>query len=75
VGSPAVAVVHGPAMALAALEDVDLPGSRHPGRTAGPAWAQRGAGAAYDEAIALATNETERAFLQTRRNRLDSGTR
>ena len=70
----AVAEVHGPAMALAALEDVQLPGYhllpatradllRRLGRTAEAA-------AAYDEAIGLAGNETERAFLRSRRTGL-----
>ena len=70
----AVAEVHGPAMALAALESVRLPGYhllpatradllRRLGRTAEAA-------VAYDEAIGLARNETERAFLRDRRARL-----
>ena len=67
----AVAEVHGPAMALAALEDVDLPGYHLLPATRADLLARLGrdeeAAAAYDQAIALASNETERAFLQTRR--------
>ncbi|MET7394064.1 RNA polymerase sigma factor [Dactylosporangium sp. NPDC005572] len=67
----AVAEVHGPAAALAALEDVDLPGFHRLPATRAELLARLGrdaeARAAYDQAIALATNETERAFLQTRR--------
>jgi RNA polymerase sigma factor (sigma-70 family) len=70
----AVAEVHGPAAALAAIEDLDLPGyhllpaSRADfltrlGRTSD-------AVAAYDEAIALATNDTERTFLSNRREKI-----
>ena len=68
----AVAEVLGPAAALAALEDVDLPGYHRLPATRAELLARLGrdteARAAYDQAIALATNETERAFLQTRRN-------
>ncbi|MDW5328355.1 RNA polymerase sigma factor [Plantactinospora sp. KLBMP9567] len=70
----AVAEVHGPAVALAALEDVDLPGYHRLPATRAELLARLGrdaeARAAYDQAIALATNETERAFLQTRRTEL-----
>jgi RNA polymerase sigma factor (sigma-70 family) len=70
----AVAEVHGPAVALAALEDVDLPGYHRLPATRAELLARLGrdaeAGAAYDQAMALATNETERAFLQTRRTEL-----
>jgi RNA polymerase sigma factor (sigma-70 family) len=70
----AVAEVHGPAAALAAIEGLELPGyHRLPaaradllvrlGRTAE-------AVAALDEAIALATNDTERAYLASRRQEL-----
>ncbi|GAA2348511.1 RNA polymerase sigma factor [Dactylosporangium salmoneum] len=72
----AVAEVHGPAVALAALEGVDLPGYHRLPATRAELLARLGrdaeAGAAYDEAMALATNETERAFLQTRRAGLRS---
>jgi RNA polymerase sigma-70 factor (ECF subfamily) len=71
----AVAEVHGPAMALAALEDVDLPGYHRLPATRAELLARLGrdaeATAAYDQAMALATNETERVFLQTRQTRLD----
>ncbi|MGP4023466.1 RNA polymerase sigma factor [Actinomadura sp. 3N407] len=74
----AVAEVHGPAPALAAIDELDLPGYHllpaaradlltRLGRTAD-------AVAAYDEAITLATNDTERAFLRTRRARLTPDT-
>jgi RNA polymerase sigma-70 factor (ECF subfamily) len=70
----AVAEVHGPAMALATLESVDLPGYHLLPATRADLLARLGRGtearAAYDEAIALATNDTERAFLQDRRSRL-----
>ncbi|RLP85374.1 RNA polymerase sigma factor [Micromonospora sp. CV4] len=70
----AVAEVHGPAVALAALEDVELPGYHRLPATRAELLARLGrdaeAGAAYDQAMALATNETERAFLRTRRTEL-----
>ncbi|AVT28518.1 RNA polymerase subunit sigma-24 [Plantactinospora sp. BC1] len=70
----AVAEVHGPAVALAALEDLDLPGYHRLPATRAELLARLGreaeARAAYDEAMALATNETERAFLQTRQTEL-----
>ncbi|MFI6265863.1 RNA polymerase sigma factor [Micromonospora sp. NPDC051006] len=70
----AVAEVHGPAVALAALEDVDLPGYHRLPATRAELLTRLGrdaeARAAYDEAMGLATNETERAFLQTRRTQL-----
>jgi RNA polymerase sigma factor (sigma-70 family) len=70
----AVAEVHGPAVALAALEDVDLPGYHRLPATRAELLARLGrddeARAAYDQAVALATNETERAYLQTRRTAL-----
>ncbi|MEV2242457.1 RNA polymerase sigma factor [Micromonospora sp. NPDC049891] len=66
----AVAEVRGPAVALAALEDIDLPGYHRLPATRAELLARLGrdtaARAAYDEAMALATNETERAFLQAR---------
>jgi len=71
----AVAEVHGPAMALAALENVQLPGYHLLPATRAHLLARLGrkaeAAAAYDQAIALAANETERVFLQTRRATLD----
>ncbi len=67
----AVAEVHGPALALAALEEVELPGYHLLPATRADILARLGrdreAAAAYDDAIALAGNETERAFLQARR--------
>jgi RNA polymerase sigma factor (sigma-70 family) len=72
----AVAEVHGPAQALADIEDLDLPGYHLLPATRADLLARldRGAEArgAYDEAIALATNDTERAFLEARRSRLRS---
>jgi RNA polymerase sigma factor (sigma-70 family) len=66
----AVAEVHGPALALAALEDLDLPGYHRLPAARAELLARLGraaeAAAAFEQAIALATNETERAFLQTR---------
>jgi len=74
----AVAEVHGPAAALAELAAVELPGYHLLAATRADLLARLGrdtaAAAAYDQAIALATNETERAFLQTRRARLDPQT-
>ena len=67
----AVAEVHGPALALAAIEGIDLPGYHLLPATRAQLLARLGRGAAaraaYDEAIALATNDTERAFLRDRR--------
>ncbi|MFY1691206.1 RNA polymerase sigma factor [Plantactinospora sp. WMMB782] len=71
----AVAEVHGPAVALAALEQVDLPGYHRLPATRAELLARLGrdaeARAAYDQAMALATNETERAFLRSRRAELN----
>lgn len=70
----AVAEVHGPAPALAEIEGLDLPGYHLLPATRADLLARldRGAEArdAYDDAIALATNDTERAFLQSRRSRV-----
>ncbi len=70
----AVAEVHGPAAALAAVEGLDLPGYHLLPATRADLLVRLGrdadAAAAYDEAIALATNDTERAFLRDRRARL-----
>ncbi len=73
----AVAEVHGPALALAAIEDLDLPGYHLLPATRADLLTRLGriaeALAAYDEAIALATNQTERTFLQHRRAGLEPG--
>ncbi|WP_020580130.1 RNA polymerase sigma factor [Actinopolymorpha alba] len=71
----AVAEVHGPAMALAVLEDLDLPGYHLLPATRADLLVRLGreaqAAAEYDQAIALAGNQTERAFLEARRATLD----
>jgi RNA polymerase sigma-70 factor (ECF subfamily) len=71
----AVAEVHGPAMALAVLDDLDLPGYHLLPATRADLLVRLGrtaeAADAYDQAIALAGNETERAFLRNRRADLD----
>ena len=71
----AVAEVHGPARALADIEDLDLPGYHLLPATRADLLARLDrddeARRAYDEAIALATNDTERAFLQSRRRLTD----
>jgi RNA polymerase sigma factor (sigma-70 family) len=70
----AVAEVHGPEAALASLEAVDLPGYHRLPATRAELLARLGrdaqARAAYDEAIGMAENETERAFLEARRSEL-----
>ncbi|WP_345418297.1 RNA polymerase sigma factor [Actinomycetospora chlora] len=70
----AVAEVQGPETALAAIEDLDIPGYHLLPATRADLLARAGrveeARAAYDEAIALAGNDTERAFLAGRRERL-----
>jgi RNA polymerase sigma factor (sigma-70 family) len=70
----AVAEVHGPAVALAALEDVRLPGYHLLPATRADLLARLGrdteAAAAYGEAIDLVSNETERRFLQRQRSRV-----
>src|SRR3954449_350900 len=70
----AVAEVHGPEVALAAVEELDIPGYHLLPATRADLLARLGrtddARDAYDEAIALAGNDTERAFLQDRRARL-----
>jgi len=67
----AVAEVHGPAAALAAVEGLELPGYHLLPATRADLLARLGRSAeartAYDEAIALAGNHTERAFLEDRR--------
>jgi RNA polymerase sigma-70 factor (ECF subfamily) len=71
----AVAEVHGPALALAVIEEIDLPGYHLLPATRADLLTRLGrtaeARAAYDEAITLATNPTEQAFLQTRRASLE----
>ena len=72
----AVAEVHGPAMALAALESVaDALASYHPFHVARGEFLQQlgrvdEAAAAYDGAIATVGNDAERRFLQQRRAEL-----
>ncbi|WP_409186081.1 RNA polymerase sigma factor [Amycolatopsis sp. VS8301801F10] len=70
----AVAEVHGPELALALVDELDLPGYHLLPATRADLLSRLGrtaeAEAAYTEAIALATNETERTFLETRRSRL-----
>jgi RNA polymerase sigma factor (sigma-70 family) len=70
----AVAEVHGPALALASIEGVDLPGYHLLPATRADLLARLGrtgeARAAYDDAITLAGNDTERTFLQGRRAQL-----
>ncbi|GLY94362.1 RNA polymerase sigma factor [Actinoplanes sp. NBRC 103695] len=70
----AVAEVHGPAMALATLEGVELPGYHLLPATRADLLARLGraaeARAEYDAAIALTGNDAERAFLLGRRDRL-----
>ncbi|WP_037314461.1 RNA polymerase sigma factor [Amycolatopsis orientalis] len=72
----AVAEVHGPVSALAVVDELDLPGYHLLPSTRADLLSRLGrvadAVAAYDEAIALATNDTERAFLESRRSRLVS---
>ncbi|MFF4592270.1 RNA polymerase sigma factor [Amycolatopsis sp. NPDC001319] len=70
----AVAEVHGPAAALAVVDELDLPGYHLLPATRADLLTRLGrtteAVAAYDDAIGLAGNDTERAFLQARRARL-----
>jgi RNA polymerase sigma factor (sigma-70 family) len=72
----AVAEVHGPAAALAAVDELDLPDYHLLPATRADLLARLGrtrdAVAAYTEAIRLATNDTERTFLEARRARLTS---
>jgi RNA polymerase sigma factor (sigma-70 family) len=73
----AVAEVHGPAAALAAVEELDIPGYHLLPATRADLLARLDrpdeARAAYDEAIALTGNDTERAFLQDRRDGVGRG--
>jgi RNA polymerase sigma-70 factor (ECF subfamily) len=70
----AVAEVHGPEAALATVEELDIPGYHLLPATRADLLARLGrpdeARVAYDEALALAGNDTERAFLEGRRARL-----
>lgn len=70
----AVAEVHGPELALALVDELDLPGYHLLPATRADLLSRLGrtteADAAYAEAIALATNETERTFLERRRSGL-----
>ncbi|GIF01651.1 RNA polymerase sigma factor [Paractinoplanes rishiriensis] len=70
----AVAEVHGPALALAAIEDLDLPGYHLLPATRADLLSRLGrtadAAAAYDQAVDLAGNDTEREFLRRRRELL-----
>ncbi|PKV90206.1 RNA polymerase ECF family sigma subunit [Amycolatopsis echigonensis] len=70
----AVAEVHGPELALALVDELDLPGYHLLPATRADLLSRLGrsaeAHAAYGEAIALATNETERTFLEKRQSRL-----
>jgi RNA polymerase sigma factor (sigma-70 family) len=67
----ALAEVHGPAAALAVVDELDIPGYHLLPATRADLLTRLGrtdeARDAYDEAIALAGNDTERAFLQDRR--------
>ena len=70
----AVAEVHGPAMALAALESVDLSGYHLFHATRADLLRRLGrvdeAAEAYDRALDLVTNDVERRFLEERRRSL-----
>ena len=70
----AVAEVHGPAAALAVVEELDIPGYHLLPATRAELLARLDrpdeARAAYDEAVALTGNDTERAFLRDRAARL-----
>jgi len=74
----AVAEVHGPAAALAAVDELDIPGYHLLPATRADLLARLGrtgeARAAYVEAAALAGNDTERAFLLDRCARLNPET-
>ncbi|MFC5061831.1 RNA polymerase sigma factor [Actinomycetospora atypica] len=67
----ALAEVHGPAAALAVVEELDIPGYHLLPATRAELLVRLGrpdkAREAYDEALALAGNDTERAFLRDRR--------
>jgi RNA polymerase sigma factor (sigma-70 family) len=74
----AVAEVHGPARALATIDELNLPGYHLLPATRADLLTRLGRTAdaitAYNEAITLATNDTERTFLQTQRARLERET-
>jgi predicted RNA polymerase sigma factor len=67
----AVAEVHGPALALAIVDELDLPGYHLLPAARADLLTRLGRTAeaidAYDQAITLVTNSTERAFLEKRR--------
>ncbi len=71
----AIAEVHGPGPALAAIDELDLSGYHLLPATRAHLLARLGRTAeavtAYDLAIRLATNDTERTHLRTRRARLE----
>jgi RNA polymerase sigma-70 factor (ECF subfamily) len=71
----AVAEVHGPAEALAAVDELDIPGYHLLPAARADLLTRLGrtdeARAAYDEAVALVGNDAERAFLEDRRARLE----
>ncbi|TCK21812.1 RNA polymerase sigma factor [Pseudonocardia endophytica] len=73
----AVAEVHGPGRALDEIAGLDLPGYHLLPATRADLLVRLDrpdeARAAYDDAIALTTNDTERAFLQSRRSRITGG--
>jgi predicted RNA polymerase sigma factor len=64
----------GPALALATIDELDLPGYHLFPAPRADLLTRLGritdALAAYDQAITLATNDTERTFLEARRARL-----
>jgi RNA polymerase sigma-70 factor (ECF subfamily) len=66
--------VHGPAAALAAVEELEIPQYHLLPATRADLLARLGrtdeARDAYDEALALVGNDTERAFLAARRSAL-----
>ena len=70
----AVSEVHGPAAALAVVEELDIPGYHLLPATRADLLARLDrpdeARAAYDEAVALTGNDAERAFLRDRAARL-----
>jgi RNA polymerase sigma factor (sigma-70 family) len=72
----ALAEVAGPGAALAVVEDLEIPGYHLLPATRADLLARLGrpdeARDAYDEAVALAGNDTERAFLERRRDGLAS---
>ena len=73
----AVAEVHGPALALAVVDELDLDSYHHFHATRADLLRRLGrtddAAAAYDAALALVTNAAERRFLEERRAALTTG--